>query len=518
MRTPASIAFAAILATILLPCSSIAARDATTAPRVQMSDGSVAGTSRDGVRVFMGIPFAAPPTGDRRWRAPVPAVAWKDTRDATRAGPACPQPAKPSGTLSAHVPLAQSEDCLNLNVWAPAKTVAAHPLPVLVWIHGGANMLGDASSPYYDGTKLAQRGIVVVSINYRLGYLGYFAAPALNREHGPGNFALLDQIAALRWVQKNIAVFGGDPRRVTVAGESAGGEAVLQLMTVDAARGLFAQAIVESGGGWRKTPTREDMTSKIQAGFTAAGLDANVDADALRKIPVAQLIKAEMADHQLGFGPFLDGATVSQDPSAVFLAGKQAAVPLLIGSNTWEASLMNAVPPRPRMRQLADSPAVKHLYQGEADGEKAVLQHLFGDVVMAAPARWVAREQSRLAPTWLYRFGYVRAARRDAMPGAPHGGEIPYVFDTLDKSETGGSGALNKRDLTMAATVADCWAAFVRRGTPACALGTWQRYDPAGDNTMDIGNERSGQTAHLRAQILDAIDRFFGPNAASRMP
>lgn len=521
MRILAVSVSAAAVFTLLAACAAAPVRTTSTAaPSVQVADGKLVGTNHNGVRAFMGIPFAAAPTGERRWRAPAPATAWIGARDATQGGPACPQPARPAGALSTHVPLAQSEDCLNLNVWAPADASAAHPLPVFVWIHGGANMLGDASAPYYDGAKLAQRGIVVVGINYRLGYLGYFAAPALGAEHGPGNFALLDQIAALRWVQKNIAAFGGDPKRVTIGGESAGGEAVLQLMTVNAARGLFAQAVVESGGGWRKTPTREGMTGKIRAGFAAVGLDADADADAdsLRAIPVAKLIQAESVDRQLGFGPFLDGVSVTEDPSAVFRAGKQAAVPLLIGSNTWEASLMRALPANAKTQKLADSAAVKRLYQGEAQGAVAVQQHLFNDVVMAAPARWVAREQSKRAPTWLYRFGYVRTAHRDSMPGAPHGGELPYVFDTLEQSDVGKGGALSAQDIAMASAVADCWAAFVRSGKPECALGAWQRYAAASDNTMDIGTEHSAEVSHLRAGILDAVDRFFSPNATNHLP
>ncbi len=519
MRLLALTTLATVVLATLTACDAAPVRTTSTvAPSVQVVGGKLVGTSHDGVRAFLGIPFAAAPMGERRWRAPAPAAAWLGARDATQPGPACPQPARPAGALSTHVPLAQSEDCLNLNVWTPADASAAHSLPVFVWIHGGANMLGDASAPYYEGARLAHRGLVVVSINYRLGYLGYFAAPALEAEHGPGNFALLDQIAALAWVQKNIAAFGGDPKRVTIGGESAGGEAVLQLMTASAAHGLFAQAIVESGGGWRKTPTREEMTAKIRAGFSGAGLAADADAQTLRKIPVEKLIQAESVDRQLGFGSFLDGVSVSEDTSKVFLAGKQAPVPLLIGSNTWEASLMRAQPANTKARQLADSAAVKRLYKDEADSSDAVMQHLFTDLVMAAPARWVAREQSKRAATFLYRFGYVRTARRDSMPGTPHGGELPYVFDTLEKSDVGQGSTLSTQDTATASAVADCWAAFVRSGKPECALGAWAAYDAAGGMTMDIGNEHTAVVSHLRAGILDAMDRFFSPNATSRLP
>ncbi len=481
------------------------------AATVVIETGTVAGTQTQDVRKFLGLPYAAAPTGERRWRNPAPAQPWPDVRDATQAGAGCPQPENPVRGLG---PDRQDEDCLFLNVWSPTN---AQALPVMVWIHGGAHRMGAGTLPFYDGTALARRGVVLVTINYRLGYLGYFSHPALAGEGEGGNFGLADQIAALQWVQRNIAGFGGDPQRVTVFGESAGGASVLQLMALPQAHGLFAAAIVQSGGGWAQPATQDTLQRQVRTALAGGGVAASADAAALRGLPAHTLVRAQAGDRALGFGPFLDGISVTRPAWSAFREGRQAQVPLLIGSNTWEGSLMQAMDIGEHGRRLAESTAVRDLYRRETDDDAIRQGLVFGDLVFVAPARWTAAAHARKAPAWLYRFGYVRSARRGTVPGVAHAGEIPYVFDTLGRS---GGGALlaemSASDLKMAADMADCWVAFARDGIPACGLGAWDAYSRSRDNTLDIGNEGAMQVERLRARILDAADRFFAPDARRR--
>jgi acetyl esterase/lipase len=325
--------FGALLAAALaVPC--LAADP--SAPTVRIAAGMLAGASADGVQRFLGIPYAAPPVGALRWQPPLPPASWSGVRQASAFGPACPQP---EIRAFGNIPGPQSEDCLYLNVWAPASAATDRLRPVMVWLYGGAHRIGAASLPYYDGTSLARRGVVLVSFNYRLGYLGYFAHPALGTDGG-GNFGLLDEIAALKWVQANIAAFGGDPKNVTIFGESAGGADVLYLMTSPAVHGLFLRAIVESGGGWYAPLSRKAMIRKVRADLRKAGIPDDIDARALRKLGAQKLIEAQQGDRSFGFGPFLDGRTVDEAPYVVFAKGQEAAVPLIVGSNGWEANLL----------------------------------------------------------------------------------------------------------------------------------------------------------------------------------
>lgn len=490
---------------LCLTCLSVAAE--APRPAVQVETGTLLGTRADGVERFLGIPYAAPPVGARRWRAPAPAAAWNGERDATSAGAACPQSASAPGGIGAAT---QDEDCLFLNVWKPLDGTA---LPVMVWLHGGAHRFGAGSQAHYDGAALARRGVVVVTINYRLGYLGYFAHPALAAEAEGGNFGFLDQQAALRWVQHNIGAFGGDPRRVTIFGESAGAVAILALLADKSSDGLFSQAIVQSGGGWSRLPERTAMEQRTQAGLARIGIAADADAASLRAIPAAQLVAAMAADGSLGFGIFLDGASISRQPVDVFREGRQLPVPLLIGSNDWEGSLMLIAGLEQAGQQIANGTLARELYRKETQDESMRRQLLFGDVAFSAPARWVAAMQARRGSAWLYRFGYLRSALRGKVPGVAHGGEIPYVFDTLGRSGGAALSDMSATDLQMASDLADCWAAFARLGRPACGLGPWDAYSRQRGNAMDIGNAGAHQMKRLRAPILDAIDRHFAPDA-----
>lgn len=475
-----------------------------SATTVSIGSGTLAGQTADGVRRFLGIPYAAPPIGPLRWQPPQPPAPWSGVREATAFGPACPQPAI---RAFGNIPGPQSEDCLYLNVWAPASATPDHPLPVMVWIYGGAHRIGAASLPYYDGSELARRGVVLVSFNYRLGYLGYFAHPALGAEGG-GNFGLMDESAALKWVQANIAAFGGDPKNVTVFGESAGGADVLYLMTGPAGRGLFQRAIVESGGGWNSPLSRTAMVSKVLADLRKIGLPDKLDAQALRKLDAHQLIEAQNSDRSFGFGPFLDGRTVNAAPYRVFEKGGEAAVPLIVGSNGWEASLLEFRDVGWMGRALSYLPPFAFWYQGQAQNAAQRRAMIFDDL-FAASARWLARKHSRRAPAWVYEFDHVSAGLRGKVPGAGHGAEVPYVFDTLDATPRLARNT-DADDRRLAAALADCWAAFAASGTPRCALADWPPYDPQTRKVLRIDGAARVRS-DPQADQLSKIEYWFGP-------
>jgi para-nitrobenzyl esterase len=468
-------------------------------PQVTLDDGAVAGVQDGALEVFKGIPYAAPPIGPLRWAPPAPAAHWAGVRDASQFGAICPQPRGPNREFSGP----QSEDCLFLNVWSFA---GAKQAPVMVWIHGGAFRFGAGSAPFYDGSDFARDGVILVSINYRLGALGFFAHPALTKAAAPdeplGNYGLMDQIAALQWVKRNIAAFGGDPDKVTVFGESAGGVSVLNLMAAPAARGLFAQAIVESGGGWSSQRTLADQEKAGEALATAAGLGPDASLDQLRGLPPEKLFAIPLT--LAGVNPFIDGRLVKESVTKLFAAGREAHVPLLIGSNSYEASLMKAfkIPPADFLARLpaADRP----LYPGGDDEAAAAL---FTDSVMGAPARWIAGRASAAAPAFLYHFSYVPTAQRGTQPGTPHGGEIPFVFGAwppaFDRLTSADDHAMER--LTHA-----CWVAFAKTGAPSCRGFAWPRYAPASDQLMEFG-QSSGPVARFRETQYRALQAALLP-------
>ncbi len=318
--------------------------------RVQLRQGALQGVSEAGVSVYKGIPYARPPVGPLRWRAPIPAEGWTGVRDAKAFGSACLQPPQaPNGLYSGGM-APMSEDCLTLNVWAPA---GAKTLPVMVWIHGGALLGGSSSEPLYDGAKLARQGIVFVSINYRLGLLGYFAHPALSAESPQklsGNYGLLDQIESLRWVRDNIEAFGGDPEQVTIAGESAGGLSAIALMTSPQAKGLFKRAIVQSGymPAYRALHEPTLGLPSAEAGGEALGKAAGATtADRLRATNLVTLFTAGLAT---GWQPepVIDGVTLPRQLVETFARGEQAKADVLAGFNEGEIrSLPFLMPPAP---------------------------------------------------------------------------------------------------------------------------------------------------------------------------
>ncbi len=362
------------------------------AVRATLDTGVIVGEAGPDGAVFKGVPFAAAPIGDLRWAPPQPVRPWTSERSASAYGPNCAQKLNPSGAPNeggAVGPI--SEDCLFLNVWTPAHAAKA---PVMVWLHGGGNTVGAGSLGAYDGSAFTRDGVILVTLNYRLGAFGFFAHPALTAAAKPDeplvNYGLMDQIAALQWVKRNIAAFGGDPDNVTLFGESAGGQDTLLLMTSPAAQGLFAKAIVESGGGWGEMaslPRREAQDSALARN---AGAPADATVAQLRALPMAKLIDWPA----LRGGPAVDGRLILEPTTQAFAVGHYAHVPLIIGSNSWEASLLKTFKAPPGATMAMVPPDAVRAYADIAD-PTAREQALFTDAVMGAPARWIAAKANR---------------------------------------------------------------------------------------------------------------------------
>jgi para-nitrobenzyl esterase len=384
----------------------------------------------------------------------------------------------------------------------------------LVWLPGGGHTLGAGARRYHDGTAFARDGVVLVSINYRLGALGFFAHPALTREAAAddplGDFLLMDQIAALRWVKANIHAFGGDPSNVTVFGESAGGVDVVDLLTIASAEGLSQKAIVESAGFAAHSITlaeAEALGGRIAA---AAGMhESPITAARLRAIPVADLVKAaDEAD-----GPIVDGRLLAARPIARIAAGSLLHVPLMIGTNSDEGSLAGeSLPPGDVLKgfSAAEVAALRAAYGGTTD-DRALARAVFRDANFAAPSRWIADRASAAAPVFLYRFSYLRRSQRGGLvPGAGHGAEIPYVFDSWRQSPSGGA-RLPAEDRAEAARVHALWVAFAKTGTPAAPdVPEWPRYSASSDRLLDLGVTATIEPVPDRAAVTLLEKRVIG--------
>jgi para-nitrobenzyl esterase len=458
-----------------------ATRSSTSAmPLVITADGAVRGKTTGTADEFLGIPYAAPPVGRLRWRAPQPAAHWSGVRDATTFGPHCAQPATPFGVASS------SEDCLYLNVFAPAgrKDGGDDDRPVMVWIHGGGLLIGESDD--YDPAKFVADGTVVVTINYRLGALGFLAHPALADRPGgsSGAYGLMDQQAALRWVQRNIREFGGNPRKVTIAGESAGGLSVLAHVASPGARGLFARAIVQSGPFLTQTPLAEAET----AGETFAAKVGCVSQTAacLRGVPVS-VIQANDTQSLNGYTPgVVDGEVLTQSIGTALVSGQFNRVPIINGTNHDEARLFAAV------SELQGAPVTEANYQAaiastlgvsaavaavvatqyplSAYPSPAVAFSAVGtDAIFACPALKLDELASKFVPTFAYEFNDENAPQRFLPPvsfpyGAAHASEIQYLFD-LPTAPI--AGPLTAQQEKLAASMRRYWAHFAARGFPS---------------------------------------------------
>jgi para-nitrobenzyl esterase len=481
--------------------AQVSASDERSDPRVRVATGELVGIREGDIHEFRGIPFAAPPVGALRWAPPRPPAPWHGVRRADQFGAPCTQPdfariaegKRVSGEgfdLFIGVPMLPKshEDCLTLNVWSRAGVRSA---PVMVFIYGAS---GSADVPWWNGRAFARDDIVLVTFNYRNLTMGKFAHPAVTRaaaRNEPlGRYDLMDQIAALQWVRENIRAFGGDPENVTLFGQSAGGSATLQLLTVPSARGLFHKAIVQSGNGWW-TPANQGENEQIGSLLAAqVGLPgAHATIEELRSL-------APDAMPWIGFFNF-DGRLVAESPTAAFAAAHVTDVPLMIGWNSFDGSSLrfgaSAVLKKTSL-------TVKAAYAADRMSDDDLAYALYTDSHVGAPARWIAKRTASGAPTYLYYFSYVRAADRSNVRGAAHGAELPYVFDSWREAAPGLK--LTAEEEAVTRLVHSCWVTFAKNGEPRCdGAPTWPRYTSSDDKLMELGNTAAVRQNFRKAQL-----------------
>jgi len=503
-----------------------------SAQTLHVEGGEIAAAAADtaGVRTFKGIPYAAPPVGDLRWRPPAPLAAWQGARKADDWGPRCMQ----SGRLGDIDPYNRrmSEDCLYLNVWTPAKS-ADEKLPVMVWIHGGSNNVGAGSEPVYGGANLARKGVVVVTINYRLDVFGFLAHPELTKEsaaNASGNYGLLDQIAALKWVQSNIAAFGGDPARVTVFGESAGAIDISLLMVSPRAKGLFARAIGESGGAMTPVPGFGPLllANNEASGLKfAAALGASSIAD-LRAKPAEEILQAAIKNPTIfGLG-VVDGDVVPEYPAKIFAAGKQNDVPLLVGWNADEGTLFAARGFKWGEGQPTYPERIRTFFKNEADkvlalyppGEtledgKASFAALYGDEIIGYGTWAWAERAAASGGSPVYRYYFTRrppgapelSVNPLAAPGVYHSAELYYALNNLQVRDF----PWEADDHRLADAMSSYWVNFAKTGDPnGDGLPLWPVYKPGGaGKVMELGKQIGvrGEPHRDRYEFLDGYYR-----------
>lgn len=484
-----------------------------------VTGGQVRGVVSEGIAAFRGIPFAAPPVGALRWKAPQPVKPWTGVRDADAFAPACMQEERFVTMMGA--PPATSEDCLYLNVWTPAKA-PGEKLPVMVWIYGGAFAGGMTSAPLYDGTNFAKRGVVLVSIAYRVGPFGFLAHPALSRESGKGsgNYGLLDQIAALRWVQENIEQFGGDPQNVTIFGESAGAIAVSMLAASPAAKGLFHRAISQSGGSFAP-PKYENEGGQNVLPLSVAERNGTKFLSALgaKDIKAARALGAEAIQKAVGpmgigaFWPVLDGNVIVDDQYELYVAGRFNDTPVLIGTNSDEGALF--VPPG-SVTPEAFVEQVRAGYGEHADRILAAYPHatpheayeaakdIFRDSAFAWHTWAWARLHSRKAvgPAYVYYFDHRTPSSPD---GATHAAEIAYVFGNLG----GPGGSPRPEDVAMSELMMSYWVNFARTGDPnGPGLPKWSKFGEFTQQAMHF-DAQPGMRPVPNLKQLQALEAYY---------
>ena len=475
---------------------------------VKVEGGQLSGVSDNGVRVFKGIPFAAPPVGALRWKAPQPVVTWSGVRTADTFGAECMQVPYPAGSPYASEARPTSEDCLYLNVWTAAGS--GDRRPVMVWIHGGAWTRGSGSTPTYDGTALAKRGVVVVTINYRLGVFGFLAHPELTAEspqHASGNYAILDHVAALKWVQKNIAAFGGDPAKVTIFGESAGSWSVNVTQATPLAKGLFRAAIGESGGQFARVAKLADAE---KAGAALAGAVSADSLAALRAVPAEKL----NAVQAFRTGVNVDGYVLPQDVRSIFAAKQQSNVPVLVGSNANEWTTLSNPAQFPKTvdayhkyveAQFGDVNEIDGAYPVKSDADvKDAMLALGRDRTFTLEMRtWARLVTASGQNAYLYQFTHVPPSPRAAEWGAYHASEISYVFGNL----RGRNFSYTDVDRQLSDQMSQYWVNFATTGDPnGKGLPTWTRYDEANEPYLALGDPVQMKQHLLKAQ-LDALER-----------
>jgi len=494
---------------------------------VPTTAGPVKGVIRDDIAMFRSIPFAAPPVGRLRWRPPQPVTPWDGVRDATVFGPSCPQ----TTAFFTPLPAGMSEDCLTLNVWAPVAAQAN--VPVMVFVHGGAFMNGTSEAGLYDGATFARQGVVLVTANYRLGRFGFFAHPALTEEHpdeAKGNFAFMDQIAALEWVRDNIAEFGGDPGNVTIFGESSGARAMEAMLIAPAARRLFHKAIIQSTTH-RLAPARPRHSAEsIGVAFAESLGLPDADADALRAIPVDAVIGGlgqGNAQPTTFSGPMLDGTILTEPYEAAFAHGRIAAVPLIMGATDYETAVFN--PAAQYDRLMADHAgsldAIVANYQKAFPDELDAKTRFGTDAMFGEPSRFMARAMATMGqPVFLYRFSYVAEQLRGRVGGALHASELPFTFDTLDKivescaSETwfeklyAAGFATTDSDQAIADAMNGYWIDFAKTGDPnGAGRPRWASLTEDTNAMLEFGNGGVTEGSDATRERYDAWEAILAP-------
>jgi para-nitrobenzyl esterase len=488
-------ALAAALLALSLTSAPISAQTLT------LKSGIVRGQTAHGVSAFLGIPYAAAPMKVNRWRAPQPVAAWKGVRDATHYGHDCAQEPFALDSAPSRVPF--SEDCLFLNVWKPAIATKGAKLPIMVWVHGGGFVNGGTSPEIYNGENFARDGVVLVSLNYRLGRYGFFAHPALMAEGVGANFGFLDQIAALKWVQANAAAIGGDASNVTVFGESAGGMSMHMLLQAPAARGLFHKVIIESGGGRAllRSPT---MAKAAQAGLALA---PHATAAELRALPeslvTGDLSMAKMA-HDSYAGPMQDGVTFLGYPNEAIPAGLYANVPVMVGANSADAFPFVTDKDKLFAAYGKDEAEARKLY--DADGKTPgiiVATRSGADASFIEPARLVARGLAKRGqPVYLYRFAHNGSKFGLLLGGAPHASELSYVFNT-EKAQRDGINA--PQDGAVASLTHRYWVNFAKYGKPD-GDGTSPAWPAATADDTKVQLISSDGAAHVEDPVRASVD------------
>jgi para-nitrobenzyl esterase len=504
--------------TIAIAGSALGASDL-----VKIDSGRLKGVTAQGVTSFKGIPYAAAPVGELRWRPPQAVKAWTGIRPASEYGADCMQ--KPFPGDAAPLGVTPAEDCLYANVWVPASG-AAKKMAVMVWIYGGGFVNGGSSPAVYDGSQFAKRGVVFISFNYRLGRFGFFGFPALTKENAGephGNYAYMDQIAALKWVRRNAAAFGGDAGNVTIFGESAGGGSVLAMLTSPLSQGLFQKAIIESGGG-RGGLFPPRYLSKASAGTVSAesvGLafakKAGVTGEgpealaALRKLPAEAVVDGlNMATMMTPTyaGPMIDGQVIVETPDSAYAAGRGAKVPLIAGANSQDIGFTTARTLDELLARFgADKDKARAVYDPGNTGSLRPAASLVGaDQMMIEPARFTVRTLAASGqPAYEYRFSYVAESMRKQWKGAPHATEIPFVFDTVEARY---AKDLAPKDKATAEAANAYWVNFAKTGNPnGAGLPDWPTYNPQSDMLMDFALDGPAAKPDPWRDRLDLVER-----------
>lgn len=497
-------------------------------PRVvRVSTGRLAGITQGGVSAFLGIPYAAPPVGSNRWRSPQPPVSWSGIRPADHFAASCWQTVAPAGfgpwTHEYVVQDRVSEDCLYLNVWTPARRSAR--LPVLFWIYGGGFTQGSGSVPIYNGSALASRGIVVVTVNYRLGVLGFLALPALTREARgapPGNYGLQDLIAALKWLRRNASAFGGDPAKITIAGQSAGAIAVHDLIASPLASGLFARAIAESGlPSLAPTPS---LAQAERAGEAFARSRGATSLAQLRALTPEQLA-AEPASSAPRFSPIVDGVLLPHSPEIARIAGPLNDTPILVGMNADEDSAFmaphgaaspTALEALLRRTYGALAPEFEKLYPTNTAGERAAAaREIPRDRGLASLYEWARERLSEShRPVYGYLYDHTEPGPQSARYRAFHSSEVPYVFGTLDAAP---ERPFTDRDRTISRELSTYWVNFIETGDPNVAgLPYWPRMRLPIPQLMELGDAMRPRPI-LPAKKLRAVKEFLAKGGKPRL-